>query len=66
MDKDIQDKLDTHEVKLNAIYVSVERTRKYFLIILWVTVIAVALPVVGFFFVVPSFLDTYSSLNGLL
>ena len=67
MEQDIQKKLEEQDAKLNAIYVSVEKTRKYFLIILWVTVIMIVLPAIALFFVIPSFLETYtSSLEGLL
>ncbi|HEX9608719.1 MAG TPA: hypothetical protein VGA06_00700 [Candidatus Paceibacterota bacterium] len=66
MEQDIQKKLEDQDVKLDAIFRSVEKTRKYFLIIMWITVILVVLPVVGLVFAIPTFINTYSSLNGLL
>jgi len=53
--------------KIDKVYESVEKTRKYFLIIIWLTVILFILPLVGVMFIAPSFLDTYlGSLEGLL
>lgn len=55
-----------HE-KIDAIYVSVEKTRKYFQIILWVTIAMVVLPAIGLLFAIPAFLNSYTtSLEGLL
>ena len=66
MDQELQKRLDEQGAKLDAIYNSVEKTRKYFLIIAWVTIIAVVVPIIGLFFAIPSFLDNYTStLNGL-
>ncbi|MFC1731921.1 hypothetical protein ACFL6I_16505 [candidate division KSB1 bacterium] len=67
MEQDIQNKLEEQDAKLDAIFTSVEKTRKYFLVIIWITVIAVALPAIGLIFAIPSFINTYtSSLEGLL
>ena len=69
MDQDLQNlqkKIDEQGIKIDAIYTSVEKTRKYFLMIIWVTVIAVVLPLIGLVFVIPSFLTNYTStLSGL-
>lgn len=55
-----------HE-KIDAIYESVEKTRKYFQIVMWVTLAMVVLPVIGLIFAIPAFLNSYtSSLEGLL
>ena len=66
MDAEIQKKLADQEVKLDAIYKSVEKDPKYFLVVLWVTVLAVVLPTIGLVFAIPSFLNTYSSYGELL
>lgn len=66
MDSEIKNKLTEQDVKLDAIFKSVEKTRKYFLIIMWVTLAAVVLPLVGLVFAIPSFLETYSSFGGLI
>lgn len=60
MDEQILKKIEEQEKKLNDIYRSVEKTRKYFLIILIVTVVAVIFPLIGLIFAIPSFLDIYS------
>lgn len=66
MEQEIIKKLQEQDVKIDAIYKSVEKTRKYFLMIIWITVIAVVLPMIGLIFVIPSFLKNYTStLSGL-
>jgi len=67
MNEEIVKKLDEQEAKINEIYVSVEKTRKYFLAIIWMSVIAFVLPLIGLMFVIPAFLNNYlSSFEGLL
>lgn len=66
MDPDIKNKLDAHDAKLDAIHKSVEKTRRYFVLFFWVTVIGLVLPLIGIVFVVPKFLNTYTNtLRGL-
>ncbi|MDO8620492.1 MAG: hypothetical protein Q7R64_04050 [bacterium] len=64
-EQELAQKLATLEQKVDAIYVSTEKTRKYFLAVLIVSVVAFVLPLIGLVFAVPSFLDTYSSLGNL-
>jgi len=59
MDPEIKKKLDEQGEKIDAIYQSVEKTRKYFRMTLWVTVIVVVLPAIGLFFALPAFFDSY-------
>ena len=67
MDSDFQKQLHTLEEKIDAVYVSVEKTRTYFRIILWVTLAMVVLPALGLIFAIPAFLNSYtSSFGGLL
>ncbi len=67
MENDIQMKIDELTKKIDAIYISVEKTRKYFLIVMWVSVIDVVLPIFGLLFAIPAFLKSYSSsFDGLL
>lgn len=67
MEQDIQKKFELQDAKLDAIYTSVEKTRKYFLIITWVTVIMVVVPVIGLLFAIPAFINSYTtSFEGLL
>lgn len=52
--------------KLDAIYVSTEKTRKYFKWTLIVTFVTFALPLLAALFVIPSFISSYSqTLNTL-
>lgn len=67
MENEIQNKLKEQDEKLDAIYKSVEKTRKYFLIVIWITVIAFVLPLIAMMFVIPSFMSSYmGSLDGLI
>ena len=67
MEQDVQKSLEEQRAKLDAIFISVEKTRKYFLVIIWITVALVVLPAIGLIFALPSFIDTYTtSLEGLL
>jgi hypothetical protein len=47
--------------KIDEVYKSVEKTRKYFLIVLWVTIIAVILPLIGLVIAIPSFIASYTT-----
>ncbi|NBV76632.1 hypothetical protein EBR66_00480 [bacterium] len=65
MDSQTQQKLAELEQKIDAIYVSVEKTRRYFLGTLIVTAIAFLLPLVGLLLAIPSLLSTYSDISNL-
>lgn len=67
MENEILVKLNAQEVKIEAIYISVEKTRRYFQIIMWVTLATVLLPLLGLLIAVPVFLNSYTSqFEGLL
>jgi hypothetical protein len=57
---DQKNKLIELEAKIDAIYLSVEKTRKYFFWTLVVTLILFILPLIGILFSLPSFLSTYT------
>ena len=65
MDEEIKKRLDDQDELLKKIFISTEKTRKYFLASLIVTAVMVVLPLIGLLFVVPQFLSTYSGLSGL-
>ena len=65
-DSEIRQRLDSLKQKIEAVHVSAEKTRKYFLTVIIVSVIAFALPLIGLFFAIPSFLSTYNNMSGLL
>ena len=66
MEQEILRKLTEQEEKINKIYISVEKTRKYFKWTMIVTIAIVVIPAILFAFVLPSFMTNYvGSLNGL-
>ncbi|USN87386.1 MAG: hypothetical protein H6779_03140 [Candidatus Nomurabacteria bacterium] len=67
MERSIKEQLDQQGEKIEAIYESVEKTRKYFLITMWTTIAVVVLPMIGLAFVIPAFINTYMvSFGGLI
>jgi uncharacterized membrane protein YjjP (DUF1212 family) len=70
MESENKELLQRLEAKLDAVYQSVEKTRKYFLVVMWVTIAMVVLPLIGLVFAIPTFISTYTStmqsLDGLL
>jgi len=65
-DSEIRQRLDLLQQKIDAVYVSAEKTRKYFLAVIIVSLIAFVSPLVGLFFAIPSFLSSYGDISGLL
>lgn len=59
MEKTLEQKIDEQSIKIEAILVSVEKTRKYFLTILWVSVIGLLLPLLGVAVIGPTFMSSY-------
>ena len=55
----MEQKIITLEQKIDKIYSSVERTRKYFLWTMIVTAVVVVLPIIGLAFALPSFVSNY-------
>ena len=67
MEIELQKRLDEQGTKIDAIFESVEKTRKLFTMMLWITVAMVVLPALGLLFVIPVFINSYtSSLEGLI
>ncbi len=63
MEEIILQKIETQDQKLEAIYRSVEKTRKYFLWTLIITIVTLVLPLVGLVFAIPLFLETLNFQN---
>jgi hypothetical protein len=63
MDQDILEKFDALEKKVDSVFRSVEKTRKYFQWTLIITAVMVVLPLIGLLFAIPSYLSTLSSLG---
>jgi hypothetical protein len=55
MNEDILKRLDEQDKKLDAIFVSSEKMRRYFLWTLIISVAVIVLPLIGMMFVLPSF-----------
>lgn len=53
MEEELKTRLDAQEKKIDAIYASVEKTRKYFLWTLIATVVAFVLPIIAAIIMVP-------------
>jgi CHASE3 domain sensor protein len=66
MEQDILQKFESQEKKLEEIYKSVEKMRKYFLWTLIVTVATIVLPLIALVFIIPWFLGIMSSAYGSL
>ncbi len=60
MEQEILKRLEENEKKLEAIYVSVEKTRKYFMWTLIISLGFIIVPLIGLAFVIPKFLATLS------
>jgi hypothetical protein len=65
METEILKKLQEQESKIEQIYISVEKTRKYFQWTMIITVALVVLPLIGLFFAIPSFLSQYNQIQTL-
>jgi hypothetical protein len=61
MDPLIQQKLDEQSQKIDKILISVEKTRKYFQLIFWITIVAFILPLLGLLVTDPSLINSYMS-----
>lgn len=70
MQDDQSKKLAELEAKVDAIYISVEKTRKYFLWTMIITVALFVLPLIGLLFAIPAFINNYvggmQGINGLM
>lgn len=64
MEQELKTKIEEQGIKIDAIYASVEKTRKYFKMIFWITIIMIVFPVIGLLFAIPSFVGMYSSTAG--
>lgn len=59
MDQDLSQKLSALETKVDAIYTSVEKTRKYFQWTMIITIVLFVLPLIGLVFAIPAFMSSY-------
>ena len=64
MDEVILKKLEEQEKKIEAIFVSVEKTRKYILASLIISILFFVLPLVAALFIVPIVFSTLAGIYG--
>lgn len=65
MDEELLQKIEAQDKKLQEIYLSVEKTRKYFLWTLIITVVTILLPLIALIVLIPWFLRIMSSVYGV-
>lgn len=65
MEQEILNRLQAQDELLQNIYLSTEKTRKYFLWTFYVTLAFFVLPLLALMFVVPTFLSTMGTAYGL-
>ena len=65
MTEELIAKIDEQQKKIDAIYVSVERLRKYFMWTLIITVVTIVLPIVAIIAIMPWFMKTLTTAYGL-
>ena len=65
MDQEIAQKINEQDKKLDQIYVSVEKMRKYFLWTMIITIATIVLPLIALAFAIPFLLSTLSSAYGI-
>jgi type IV secretory pathway component VirB8 len=58
MDQEAKQAFDEQNKKLDAIYRSAEKTRKYFKWTLIISIAVIVLPLIGLIFAIPAFLKT--------
>ena len=65
MDEETKKRFDLQDEMLQKIYISAEKTRKYFLTTVIITLITFVLPLIAIAFVLPWFIKTYMSTLGI-
>ena len=65
MEQEILQKLKEQDEKINLILESVEKTRRYFMWTLIITIVLFVLPLIGLVFIIPALISTYTSTLGL-
>lgn len=64
MEQEILKKIEDNAMTLEKIYTSVEKTRKYFLWMLIISIVVIILPLIGLAFIGPWFIGNITSLYG--
>lgn len=58
--------LIAQSAKIDAIYASVEKTRKTFQIIMWITIVTVVLPFILLLFAAPMLMNSLTGMVGVI
>ena len=61
MDPQLQQRLQVLEQKIDAVYASAEKTRKYILSMVVITIVTFVLPLLLMMIAIPSFIGSYTS-----
>jgi len=64
-EQQIIQKLEEMDAKLDEVHKSTERTRKYILSMLILSILVIVLPLIALVFIIPQFLSIYSDLGSL-
>lgn len=62
MEPELSQRIAALEGKVDAMYASVEKLRKYFLWTGIITVVLFVVPLIGLIFVIPSFINSYANI----
>lgn len=63
MEPELSGRIAELETKVDAMYASVEKLRKYFLWTGIITVVLFVVPLIGLIFVIPSFINSYAQIG---
>ncbi len=61
----IEDQMNRLEEKIDTMYVSIEKVRKYLLTTLIITIITILLPILIAILIVPTILKTFEGMYGI-
>ena len=59
MEEEIKNRLDMQAEKIDEIYAAVKKAKRYFLIHMIMSIVIIAVPLIGLFFVLPQFITSY-------
>ncbi len=65
MDEELKKRFELQDELLKKIYVSAEKTRKYFLTTTVITIVTLVIPLIILIFILPKFINTYMSSFGI-
>ena len=65
MDEELKKRFELQDELLKKIYISAEKTRKYFLTTTVITIVTLVIPLIILIFILPKFINTYMSSFGI-